>query len=55
MAINCQSNIKFHCLGRLPLNVKIRENADAGTPSVIAGDAAAESYMIAQKIAEKIA
>jgi len=31
---------------------KIRENADAGTPSVIAEDAAAESYML---IAEKIA
>ena len=39
-------------LGRLPLDAKIRENADAGTPSVIAGDAAAESYML---IAEKIA
>ena len=39
-------------LGRLPLNVQIRENADAGHPSVIAGDAAAESYML---IAEKIA
>ena len=42
-------------LGRLPLNVKIRENADAGKPSVIAGDDAAESYMaIAQKIANKL-
>ncbi|MGE8538858.1 MAG: iron-sulfur cluster carrier protein ApbC [Acinetobacter sp.] len=39
-------------LGRLPLDAKIRENADAGTPSVIAGDEAAESYML---IAEKIA
>ncbi|WP_216934748.1 iron-sulfur cluster carrier protein ApbC [Acinetobacter sp. BY484] len=39
-------------LGRLPLDAKIRENADAGKPSVIAGDAAAESYML---IAEKIA
>lgn len=39
-------------LGRLPLDAKIRENADAGTPSVIAEDAAAESYML---IAEKIA
>ncbi|ALH95431.1 iron-sulfur cluster carrier protein ApbC [Acinetobacter equi] len=42
-------------LGRLPLNVKIRENADAGKPSVIAGDDAAESYMvIAQKIANRL-
>ena len=42
-------------LGRLPLNVKIRENADAGKPSVIAGDDAAESYLaIAQKIADKL-
>uniref|UniRef100_UPI003D76702C iron-sulfur cluster carrier protein ApbC n=1 Tax=Acinetobacter variabilis TaxID=70346 RepID=UPI003D76702C len=32
-------------LGRLPLNAVIRENADAGKPSVIAGDDAAESYM----------
>lgn len=39
-------------LGRLPLDAKIRENADAGTPSVIAGDDAAENYML---IAEKIA
>src|SRR5690606_37569562 len=39
-------------LGRLPLDAEIRENADAGTPSVIAGDDAAESYML---IAEKIA
>ncbi|MDQ8934999.1 iron-sulfur cluster carrier protein ApbC [Acinetobacter rudis] len=38
-------------LGRLPLSVSIRENADAGKPSVIAGDSAAESYlMIAEKI-----
>ena len=38
-------------LGRLPLNVQIRENADAGKPSVIAGDDAAESYIsIATKI-----
>ncbi|MCU4501406.1 iron-sulfur cluster carrier protein ApbC [Acinetobacter radioresistens] len=42
-------------LGRLPLNVQIRENADAGKPSVIAGDEAAESYIeIARKIAEKL-
>ncbi|MCL6241135.1 iron-sulfur cluster carrier protein ApbC [Acinetobacter amyesii] len=42
-------------LGRLPLNVRIRENADAGKPSVIAGDDAAESYMaIAQKIADAL-
>lgn len=42
-------------LGRLPLNVQIRENADAGKPSVIAGDAAAESYMaIAQKVADAL-
>ncbi len=42
-------------LGRLPLNAKIRENADAGNPSVIAGDDAAESYMaIAEKIAAQL-
>ncbi|MDY6450364.1 iron-sulfur cluster carrier protein ApbC [Acinetobacter faecalis] len=42
-------------LGRLPLNASIRENADAGKPSVIAGDVAAENYMdIAKKIAEKL-
>ncbi|MHA3890998.1 iron-sulfur cluster carrier protein ApbC [Acinetobacter sp. GXMZU3951] len=42
-------------LGRLPLDAKIRENADAGQPSVIAGDVAAESYLaIAQKIADKL-
>lgn len=42
-------------LGRLPLNAKIRENADAGKPSVIAQDDAAESYMaIAEKIARKL-
>lgn len=42
-------------LGRLPLDAKIRENADAGQPSVIAGDAAAESYLaIAERIAEKL-
>lgn len=42
-------------LGRLPLNVQIRENADAGKPSVIAGDDSAESYMvIAQKIADQL-
>ncbi|WP_445115149.1 iron-sulfur cluster carrier protein ApbC [Acinetobacter sp. WZC-1] len=32
-------------LGRLPLNIQIRENTDAGKPSVITGDAAAEHYM----------
>ena len=39
-------------LGRLPLNVQIRENVDAGKPSVVANDEAAESYL---EIAEKIA
>lgn len=38
-------------LGRLPLNVQIRENVDAGKPSVVARDSAAESYIA---IAEKI-
>ena len=42
-------------LGRLPLNVQIRENADAGKPSVVAGDDAAESYMaLAEKIAQTL-
>lgn len=42
-------------LGRLPLNVQIRENADAGKPSVIAEDDAADSYReIAQKIMDKL-
>ena len=42
-------------LGRLPLNVQIRENADAGKPSVIVGDAVADNYLeIAQKIADKL-
>ena len=42
-------------LGRLPLNVKIRENADAGKPSVEAEDDAAESYIaIARKIADTL-
>ena len=42
-------------LGRLPLNVQIRENADAGKPSVLAEDSAAEGYMaIAERIAEKL-
>lgn len=42
-------------LGRLPLNVQIRENADAGCPSVVAGDSAAESYIeIAKKIAAQL-
>lgn len=39
-------------LGRLPLNAQIRENADLGKPSVIAGDQVAVTYIeIAQKIA----
>ena len=38
-------------LGRLPLDAKIRENADQGHPSVIAQDEAAESYLdIAQVV-----
>jgi ATP-binding protein involved in chromosome partitioning len=42
-------------LGRLPLNAVIRENADIGKPSVVAGDVAAENYLaIAEKIAEKL-
>ena len=42
-------------LGRLPLNASIRENADLGQPSVVAGDAAAENYMaIAQKIVDQL-
>ncbi len=42
-------------LGRLPLNASIRENADLGKPSVIAGDEAAESYLaIAAKIAAQL-
>ena len=42
-------------LGRLPLNAQIRENADAGKPSVLAEDAAAPSYMaIAEKIAQAL-
>ena len=42
-------------LGRLPLNIRIRENADLGKPSVIAGDDAAESYIqIAQKIVDQL-
>ena len=42
-------------LGRLPLNASIRENADLGKPSVIAGDAAAANYMeIAQKIVDQL-
>ena len=42
-------------LGRLPLNVQIRENVDAGRPSVVAGDSAAESYIeIAKKIAAQL-
>ena len=42
-------------LGRLPLDASIRENADAGQPSVLVGDAAAESYLaIAEKIAAQL-
>ena len=42
-------------LGRLPLNAVVRENADLGKPSVIAGDEVAESYMaIAQQIFDKL-
>ena len=42
-------------LGRLPLNAQIRENADAGHPSVIAEDAAAASYMaIAEKMMQAL-
>lgn len=43
-------------LGRLPLNGQIRENADKGQPSVVAQDAAAESYeLIAQALWSRIA
>jgi ATP-binding protein involved in chromosome partitioning len=38
-------------LGRLPLDAKIRENADNGKPSVIAQDVASESYI---NIAESV-
>lgn len=42
-------------LGRLPLNVQIRENTDAGKPSVIAQDDAAASYLqIAEKIMQQL-
>ena len=42
-------------LGRLPLNSSIRENADIGKPSVIAGDSAAQAYFeIAEKIANQL-
>ncbi|MEB3754842.1 iron-sulfur cluster carrier protein ApbC [Acinetobacter sp. MD2(2019)] len=42
-------------LGRLPLNAKIRENADKGQPSVVAMDDAHDSYMhIAQQLLAKI-
>jgi len=42
-------------LGRLPLDVKIRENADQGQPSVVAQDAAAESYVqIAQAMLQQM-
>ena len=43
-------------LGRLPLNGQIRENADKGQPSVVAQDAAAESYeLIAQALWSHVA
>ncbi|WP_394651692.1 iron-sulfur cluster carrier protein ApbC [uncultured Acinetobacter sp.] len=43
-------------LGRLPLNGQIRENADKGQPSVVAQDAAAESYeLIAQALWSRVA
>lgn len=43
-------------LGRLPLNGQIRENADKGQPSVVAQDAAAESYeLIAQVLLSRVA
>ena len=48
---------KYHIplLGRLPLNVQIRENSDAGTPSVIAGDDSAKNYIaISQKILDQL-
>ncbi|EKU55003.1 ParA/MinD ATPase-like protein [Acinetobacter sp. WC-323] len=42
-------------LGRLPLDAKIREHADQGTPSVIAKDTAAESYLnIAQAVLQQM-
>ncbi|WP_174493142.1 iron-sulfur cluster carrier protein ApbC [Acinetobacter sp. Marseille-Q1623] len=42
-------------LGRLPLNVQIRENVDAGKPSVVVGDDAAPHYIaIAEKIAQSL-
>ena len=42
-------------LGRLPLDAKIREHADNGKPSVIAQDAAAESYLnIAQAVLQQM-
>lgn len=43
-------------LGRLPLNGQIRENADKGQPSVVAQDAATESYeLIAQALWSRVA
>lgn len=42
-------------LGRLPLNVQIRENADKGQPSVVAMDDAADSYIeIAKAVWQQI-
>ncbi|ENW93207.1 iron-sulfur cluster carrier protein ApbC [Acinetobacter dispersus] len=42
-------------LGHLPLDARIREHADQGTPSVIAKDAAADSYLnIAQAVLQQM-
>jgi ATP-binding protein involved in chromosome partitioning len=42
-------------LGKLPLDATIRENADAGHPSVVVGDAAAPLYQqIALKVIERV-
>lgn len=42
-------------LGRLPLDIQIRQHADEGKPSVIANDAAATHYLsIAQLIAQRL-
>ncbi|AOA57400.1 iron-sulfur cluster carrier protein ApbC [Acinetobacter larvae] len=52
-----QLSAQYHIplLGRLPLQVNIRENADAGRPSVIAQDDAAEHYLaIAEKIKQQL-
>ena len=42
-------------LGRLPLDAKIRENADNGKPSVITQDVASESYInIAESVLKQL-